>query len=94
MQVRTSSNGRVGWDISVENPVLNGELPEDLPSQDDIQDAKSRFTLMVNPARRERHRLWQLIFRTESTETTLRGHYGLTWVGNHSSATAEVVVAG
>lgn len=118
---------------------LDSELPEDLPTEDDIQGAKSRFTLIVNLARRERLTLRQLIerlgggrghrtfagtalevadtieewfeagaadgfnvmpavlpaglelfvervvpilqerglFRTDYTETTLRGHYGL-----------------
>ncbi|WP_280232687.1 LLM class flavin-dependent oxidoreductase [Nocardia cyriacigeorgica] len=118
---------------------LDSELPADLPTEDDIQGAKSRFTLIVNLARRERLTLRELIsrlgggrghrtfagtaeqvadtieewfregaadgfnvmpavlpsgldrfvdevvpilqqrglFRTEYTETTLRGHYGL-----------------
>ncbi|WP_166906313.1 LLM class flavin-dependent oxidoreductase [Mycobacterium sp. DL440] len=42
---------------------LDSELPEDLPTEDDIQGAKSRFTLIVNLARRERLTLRQLIER-------------------------------
>ncbi len=118
---------------------LDAELPEDIPTEDEIQGAKSRFTLIVNLARRERLTVRQLIerlgggrghrtfagtaaqvadtieewfdagaadgfnvmpavlpsglnrfvdevvpilqqrglFRTDYTETTLRGHYGL-----------------
>ncbi|WP_327141724.1 LLM class flavin-dependent oxidoreductase [Nocardia sp. NBC_01327] len=144
------------WGIPVENLDLDSELPEDLPSEDEIQGAKSRFTLIVNLARRERLTLRQLIgrlgggrghhtfagtaeqvadtieewftrgaadgfnimpavlpsgldrfvdevvpilqqrglFRTEYTETTLRGHYGLTRPENQFSAAAELVVAG
>src|SRR5690606_28095051 len=42
---------------------LDSELPEDLPSEDDIQGAKSRFTLIVNLARRERLTVRELITR-------------------------------
>ncbi|MEU2258339.1 LLM class flavin-dependent oxidoreductase [Nocardia xishanensis] len=123
---------------------LDSELPENLPTEDDIEGAKSRFTLIVNLARRERLTLRELItrlgggrghrtfagtaeqvadtieewfregaadgfnvmpavlpsgldrfvdevvpilqarglFRTDYTETTLRGHYGLSRPAN------------
>ena len=39
------------------------ELPEDLPSKDEIEGAKSRYTLIVDLARRERLTVRQLIGR-------------------------------
>jgi alkanesulfonate monooxygenase SsuD/methylene tetrahydromethanopterin reductase-like flavin-dependent oxidoreductase (luciferase family) len=42
---------------------LDSELPADLPTEDEIQGAKSRFTLIVNLARRERLTVRQLIAR-------------------------------
>ncbi|MDR7168025.1 FMN-dependent oxidoreductase (nitrilotriacetate monooxygenase family) [Nocardia kruczakiae] len=42
---------------------LDSELPADLPTEDEIQGAKSRFTLIVNLARRERFTVRQLIAR-------------------------------
>jgi len=42
---------------------LDRELPADLPTEDEIQGAKSRFTLIVNLARRERLTVRQLIAR-------------------------------
>ncbi|WP_433566950.1 LLM class flavin-dependent oxidoreductase [Nocardia sp. CA-151230] len=144
------------WGIPVEDLDLDSELPDDLPTEDEIQGAKSRFTLIVNLARRERLTLRQLIarlgggrghhtfagtadqvadtieewftrgaadgfnimpavlpsglerfvdevvpilqrrglFRTEYTETTLRGHYGLRRPANQFDEAAALVVAG
>jgi FMN-dependent oxidoreductase (nitrilotriacetate monooxygenase family) len=42
---------------------LDAELPERLPSEDEIEGAKSRYTLIVNLARRERLTVRQLIGR-------------------------------
>jgi len=42
---------------------LDAELPRDLPSEDEIEGAKSRYTLIVNLARRERLTVRQLIGR-------------------------------
>jgi FMN-dependent oxidoreductase (nitrilotriacetate monooxygenase family) len=42
---------------------LDAELPADLPSEDEIEGAKSRYTLIVNLARRERLTVRQLIGR-------------------------------
>ncbi|WP_040796725.1 LLM class flavin-dependent oxidoreductase [Nocardia higoensis] len=49
--------------VPVEELDLDSELPEDLPTEDDIQGAKSRFTLIVNLARRERLTVRELITR-------------------------------
>ncbi|MFC6013848.1 LLM class flavin-dependent oxidoreductase [Nocardia lasii] len=134
---------------------LDSELPADLPTEDDIEGAKSRFTLIVNLARRERLTLRELIarlgggrghrtfagtavqvadaiedwfrqgaadgfnimpavlpsgldrfvdevvpilqerglFRTEYTETTLRGHYGLARPANQFDEADALVAA-
>ncbi|MEV0707233.1 LLM class flavin-dependent oxidoreductase [Nocardia aurea] len=134
---------------------LDSELPADLPSEDEIEGAKSRFTLIVNLARRERLTVRELIarlgggrghrtfagtpvqvadtiedwfargaadgfnimpavlpsglerfvdqvvpilqerglFRTEYTETTLRGHYGLARPVNQFDAAGALVTA-
>ncbi|MGW4715028.1 LLM class flavin-dependent oxidoreductase [Nocardia sp. NPDC004260] len=141
--------------LPIEQLDLDSELPEDLPTEDEIQGAKSRFTLIVNLARRERLTLRQLIgrlgggrghrtfagtpeqvadtiehwfregaadgfnimpavlpsglerfvdqvvpilqqrglFRTEYTETTLRGHYGLARPANQYDTADALVVA-
>lgn len=42
---------------------LDAELPADLPDEDEIEGAKSRYTLIVNLARRERLTVRQLIGR-------------------------------
>jgi FMN-dependent oxidoreductase (nitrilotriacetate monooxygenase family) len=42
---------------------LDRELPADLPDEDEIEGAKSRYTLIVNLARRERLTVRQLIGR-------------------------------
>lgn len=42
---------------------LDGELPEDIPTEDEIEGAKSRYTLIVELARRERLTVRQLIGR-------------------------------
>jgi len=42
---------------------LDAELPQDLPSEDAIEGAKSRYTLIVSLARRERLTVRQLIGR-------------------------------
>ncbi|WP_405493150.1 LLM class flavin-dependent oxidoreductase [Nocardia sp. NBC_00511] len=143
------------WGIPVEDLDLDSELPDDLPTEDDIQGAKSRFTLIVNLARREHLTLRELIarlgggrghrtfagtaeqvadtieewftrgaadgfnimpavlpsglerfvdevvpilqarglFRTDYTETTLRGHYGLDRPINQFTGEHELVVA-
>ena len=49
--------------LPVDDLDLDSELPDNLPTEDDIQGAKSRFTLIVNLARRERLTLRQLIER-------------------------------
>ncbi|MBH0780616.1 LLM class flavin-dependent oxidoreductase [Nocardia bovistercoris] len=139
--------------LPVDDLDLDSELPDVLPTEDDIEGAKSRFTLIVNLARRERLTLRQLIgrlgggrghrtfagtpvqvadtiedwfrrgaadgfnimpavlpsglerfvdqvvpilqqrglFRTEYTETTLRGHYGLARPVNQFEAADALV---
>ncbi|HWO12955.1 MAG TPA: LLM class flavin-dependent oxidoreductase, partial [Polyangiaceae bacterium] len=42
---------------------LDGELPADLPGEDQIESQKSRYTLIVNLARRERLTVRQLLGR-------------------------------
>lgn len=42
---------------------LDAELPADLPDEDEVEGAKSRYTLIVNLARRERLTVRQLIGR-------------------------------
>ncbi|WP_280257966.1 LLM class flavin-dependent oxidoreductase [Nocardia abscessus] len=141
--------------LPIEQLDLDRELPEDLPTEDEIQGAKSRFTLIVNLARRERLTLRELIgrlgggrghrtfagtpvqvadtiehwfregaadgfnimpavlpsglarfvdqvvpilqqrglFRTEYTETTLRGHYGLARPVNQYESADSLAVA-
>ncbi|MET8652974.1 LLM class flavin-dependent oxidoreductase [Nocardia aurea] len=143
------------FDLPLEALDLDSELPADLPSEDEIEGAKSRFTLIVNLARRERLTVRQLIarlgggrghrtfagtpvqvadtiedwfargaadgfnimpavlpsglerfvdqvvpilqerglFRTEYTETTLRGHYGLARPVNQFDAAGALVTA-
>ncbi|MFZ2242496.1 MAG: LLM class flavin-dependent oxidoreductase [Gordonia amarae] len=49
--------------LPVEALDLDSPLPEDLPTEDEIQGAKSRFTLIVNLARREQLTVRQLIAR-------------------------------
>ncbi|MGW1742607.1 LLM class flavin-dependent oxidoreductase [Nocardia sp. NPDC001965] len=150
---RTQLAERFG--LPVEALELDRELPEELPSEDDIQGAKSRYTLIVNLARTERLTVRQLIarlgggrghrtfagtaeqvadtieewfragaadgfnvmpavlpsgldrfvdrvvpilqerglFRTEYTETTLRGHYGLARPENRLATETPLAVA-
>jgi FMN-dependent oxidoreductase (nitrilotriacetate monooxygenase family) len=42
---------------------LDGQLPEDIPTEDEIEGAKSRYTLVVELARREKLTVRQLIGR-------------------------------
>jgi FMN-dependent oxidoreductase (nitrilotriacetate monooxygenase family) len=49
--------------VKPEDLVLDAELPKDLPNEDQIEGAKSRYTLIVNLARRERLTVRQLIGR-------------------------------
>ena len=49
--------------LSPEDLPLDRELPEDLPAEDEIEGAKSRYTLIVELARRERLTVRQLIGR-------------------------------
>jgi FMN-dependent oxidoreductase (nitrilotriacetate monooxygenase family) len=49
--------------ISPDDLHLDRELPADLPGEDQIEGAKSRYTLIVNLARRERLTVRQLIGR-------------------------------
>ncbi|WP_438026628.1 LLM class flavin-dependent oxidoreductase [Sorangium sp. So ce233] len=49
--------------VKPEDLDLDAELPEDLPSEDQIEGAKSRYTLIVTLARRERLTVRQLIGR-------------------------------
>lgn len=49
--------------IAPEDLDLDKELPADLPSEDEIEGAKSRYTLIVTLARRERLTVRQLIGR-------------------------------
>jgi FMN-dependent oxidoreductase (nitrilotriacetate monooxygenase family) len=49
--------------VSPEQLELDKELPSDLPSEDQIEGAKSRYTLIVNLARREKLTVRQLIGR-------------------------------
>jgi FMN-dependent oxidoreductase (nitrilotriacetate monooxygenase family) len=49
--------------VPVEALPLDSELPADLPTEDEIEGAKSRYTLIVDLARRERLTVRQLIAR-------------------------------
>jgi FMN-dependent oxidoreductase (nitrilotriacetate monooxygenase family) len=49
--------------VPVEQLELDRELPADLPAEDEIEGAKSRYTLIVELARRERLTVRQLIGR-------------------------------
>ncbi|NYV77657.1 LLM class flavin-dependent oxidoreductase [Streptomyces sp. UH6] len=49
--------------IAPEDLDLDRELPEDIPTEDEIEGAKSRFTLIVDLARREHLTVRQLIGR-------------------------------
>ncbi|MGW5578553.1 LLM class flavin-dependent oxidoreductase [Micromonospora chokoriensis] len=49
--------------VALEDLDLDRELPADLPSEDEIEGAKSRYTLIVTLARRERLTVRQLIGR-------------------------------
>jgi FMN-dependent oxidoreductase (nitrilotriacetate monooxygenase family) len=49
--------------VSPESLKLDAQLPADLPSEDEIEGAKSRYTLIVNLARNERLTVRQLIGR-------------------------------
>ncbi|WP_437756340.1 LLM class flavin-dependent oxidoreductase [Sorangium sp. So ce1389] len=49
--------------VRPEDLELDAELPKDLPSEDQIEGAKSRYTLIVTLARRERLTVRQLIGR-------------------------------
>ncbi len=49
--------------VKPEDLILDAELPKDLPAEDAIEGAKSRYTLIVNLARRERLTVRQLIGR-------------------------------
>jgi len=49
--------------VAPEQLELDAELPSELPSEDAIEGAKSRYTLIVNLARRERLTVRQLIGR-------------------------------
>ncbi|WP_329113082.1 LLM class flavin-dependent oxidoreductase [Streptomyces sp. NBC_01353] len=49
--------------IAPEDLDLDSELPEDIPTEDEIEGAKSRYTLIVDLARRERLTVRQLIGR-------------------------------
>ncbi|MEV8410551.1 LLM class flavin-dependent oxidoreductase [Streptomyces niveus] len=49
--------------VPEERLVLDEELPDDLPTEDEIEGAKSRFTLVVELGRRERLTVRQLIGR-------------------------------
>jgi FMN-dependent oxidoreductase (nitrilotriacetate monooxygenase family) len=49
--------------VPPESLPLDAELPEDLPPEDEIEGAKSRYTLIVDLARRERLTVRQLIGR-------------------------------
>ncbi|WP_067676962.1 LLM class flavin-dependent oxidoreductase [Nocardia miyunensis] len=143
------------FNLPVEALDLDSELPAELPTEDEVQGAKSRFTLIVNLARRERLTVRQLIarlgggrghrtfagtaeqvadtieewftegaadgfnvmpaalpsgldvfvdrvvpilqerglFRTEYTDSTLRGHYGLARPENQFSVAADAAIA-
>ncbi|MEU7038566.1 LLM class flavin-dependent oxidoreductase [Streptomyces sp. NPDC046237] len=49
--------------IAPEDLDLDSELPDDIPTEDEIEGAKSRYTLIVDLARRERLTVRQLIGR-------------------------------
>ena len=49
--------------VSPEDLPFDAQLPTDLPDEDEIEGAKSRYTLIVNLARRERLTVRQLIGR-------------------------------
>lgn len=73
------------WGIPVEDLDLDSELPDDLPTEDEIQGAKSRFTLIVNLARRERLTLRQLIARLGGG----RGHHTFAGTAEQVADTIE-----
>lgn len=56
-----------------------------MPDEDEIEGAKSRYTLIVTLARRERLTVRQLI-GTGYEGTTLRDHYGLARPANRNAA--------
>ncbi|NYI04240.1 LLM class flavin-dependent oxidoreductase [Allostreptomyces psammosilenae] len=60
--------------LPVERLELDGRLPDDLPGEDQIEGAKSRYTLIVDLARRERLTVRQLIGRLGGG----RGHHTFT----------------
>jgi FMN-dependent oxidoreductase (nitrilotriacetate monooxygenase family) len=64
---------------------LDRELPAELPDEDEIEGAKSRYTLIVNLARRERLTVRQLIGRLGGG----RGHR--TFAGTPEQVTAAIV---
>jgi alkanesulfonate monooxygenase SsuD/methylene tetrahydromethanopterin reductase-like flavin-dependent oxidoreductase (luciferase family) len=49
--------------VAPEDLALDRELPADLPSEDEIEGAKSRYTLIVELGRREKLTVRQLIGR-------------------------------
>jgi alkanesulfonate monooxygenase SsuD/methylene tetrahydromethanopterin reductase-like flavin-dependent oxidoreductase (luciferase family) len=49
--------------VAPESLALDAQLPDDLPSEDQIEGAKSRYTLIVDLARREQLTVRQLIGR-------------------------------
>jgi FMN-dependent oxidoreductase (nitrilotriacetate monooxygenase family) len=60
--------------VAPENLPLDRQLPDNLPSEDEIEGAKSRYTLIVQLARREKLTVRQLIGRLGGG----RGHRTLT----------------
>ena len=62
-RVRAAAAGRRRCGVDPERPALDEELPADLPAEDEIEGAKSRYTLIVDLARRERLTVRQLIGR-------------------------------
>lgn len=57
--------------VPAERLVLDAELPDDIPAEDQIEGGKSRFSLVVGLARRERLTVRQLLVRLG----TGRGHH-------------------
>jgi FMN-dependent oxidoreductase (nitrilotriacetate monooxygenase family) len=71
--------------VQPERLALDGQLPADLPDEDEIEGAKSRYTLVVELARRERLTVRQLIGRLGGG----RGHRTFAGTPEQVAATIE-----
>ncbi|WP_114560496.1 LLM class flavin-dependent oxidoreductase [Desertihabitans aurantiacus] len=71
--------------VPLERLQLDEQLPDDLPSEDEIEGAKSRFTLIVSLARSERLTVRELILRLGGG----RGHHTFTGTPEQVADTIE-----